>query len=626
MSKQKNVLLFVAAAIVLALLISAIAPASVLADGETPPPAAETPAQEEVEESAESAEAVEPQPEENAAVEETPPLSELLESLPPDTQVIALDESGAALSLASQEAAEVLVSGDPMWCPSGILPGGAGCTPSQASFTALKSLLVTEKGTYSGNGVIYVDKNYVAPQADKDFAIVFNYQDLALGNLTVKGGWNFLSNQQEGDSTLNGISSLSFLNWNNNLTLNNLTIANAGGLGSSVTVSGGSGDVTVQNVAVQDSLGMSITTSAGEVVVSNSSFTGNEGDGLFVNTGGSATLTNVAAQNNEDPFNPMDAHGVFVQKASGGLTVSGGNFSNNSGNGLYLGGAGAISLTGVTASGNGNDGLTTFGNANVWVYNSSFNNNGQEKVNIPSLPGRGVDVGGAGSLLTVECVTASGNPGEGVYTQGTLVDKGCGTTPPLDPDDEPFYIPDMSEKDYDNPLDELINDDPNKCAAAYLALGNSLSAAPQRQENGIFPATYKTSTPAETSIDLETLYRVRDEILAKTPQGMMYVRLYYGHGAELVSLLAANSNLREEARSVLLMWQPNLRALADGKGADMVIVTAQVQTLETFLDHLRALASPELQAAIDAERAKHPLSDAAGLTMLEAADMLGVRP
>jgi hypothetical protein len=83
-------------------------------------------------------------------------------------------------------------------------------------------------------------------------------------------------------------------------------------------------------------------------------------------------------------------------------------------------------------------------------------------------------------------------------------------------------------------------------------------------------------------------------------------------------LLRNDENLKNEAVTVLQLWEPNLQALVDGAGADAVITSGQVQAVQTFLDHLYSAGSVELQQTIDTERAAKPLEQAVGMTMIQA--------
>src|SRR5512138_1481810 len=49
-------------------------------------------------------------------------MGEVLETAPEGTEVVVLDENGEALPLVSVEAAQIIQSSDPMWCPAGASP------------------------------------------------------------------------------------------------------------------------------------------------------------------------------------------------------------------------------------------------------------------------------------------------------------------------------------------------------------------------------------------------------------------------------------------------------------------------------------------------------------------------
>src|SRR5688572_24476176 len=105
--------------LILALVASAVSTGPALADEGTPPatdtPSTETPPTEET----------------------SPPVAEILAAVPEGTDVIVIDEEGETAPLATQEAAETIVHGDPLWCPAGVAPkpGLGGCSPSFTGFT-----------------------------------------------------------------------------------------------------------------------------------------------------------------------------------------------------------------------------------------------------------------------------------------------------------------------------------------------------------------------------------------------------------------------------------------------------------------------------------------------------------
>jgi hypothetical protein len=122
----------------------------------------------------------------------------------------------------------------------------------------------------------------------------------------------------------------------------------------------------------------------------------------------------------------------------------------------------------------------------------------------------------------------------------------------------------------------------------------------------------------QTTFDIELFRRVEDEVLSQTPEGQHYIDIYYGHGEELVELLTNNTDLRDEAVATLQLWEPNLQALVDGEGSTVTITSGQVQSIQTFLDHLYAAGSTELRQTIDSERTLNPLEDTIGMTMDQA--------
>ncbi|MBI3242041.1 MAG: hypothetical protein HYZ49_07095 [Chloroflexi bacterium] len=123
----------------------------------------------------------------------------------------------------------------------------------------------------------------------------------------------------------------------------------------------------------------------------------------------------------------------------------------------------------------------------------------------------------------------------------------------------------------------------------------------------------------QAAVSAQLLWRVHDELLSKTPRGRHYIDMFYTHVGEINALLDADSQLLAEAEAAIVLWQPNMQALVDGRGSEAVITAEQVQALETFLGHMYTPAGSELRAAIDREReALSPLAQFVGLTMVEA--------
>ncbi len=464
MQKRLNhfMLLFVVIAVVMT---SAVRTTPVYADdggtepptGEsTPPPSEEgasveetSPAEEPV--AATEVPAAEPVVEEIAtepAVEEPAVVAEVLEQLPEGTELVVVNEAGEVEPLASAEAAEIIATGDPIWCPEGQVPtpGTNGCTPSYIDFASLITELTT--GAYSGNGTIWVESSY---NGNDNSPVVFNGTQLStLNNLTVQGGWSGVS----GDNTIGAASlmdvSLSFVNWTGDITINNLSIdvtsANTTGSGLYVNTIG---NITVNNVSVIDDAantkgsgyGAILTNTRNpsvvrNVTVTNSQFNGNSLTGLYIDSFGTATLTSVQANSNGYGLDitadaGMGLTGVIASSNSyfggildttfgtGAITVTNSNFgvdtaTGNGWTGLHAESGSTITLNNVVSSYNGTNGAYLVAEDNIAVTNSTFNNN--VLFNYPEDPG--LFALSNGGNITLNSVTANNN----VYGAGVVLD------------------------------------------------------------------------------------------------------------------------------------------------------------------------------------------------------------
>ena len=120
-------------------------------------------------------------------------------------------------------------------------------------------------------------------------------------------------------------------------------------------------------------------------------------------------------------------------------------------------------------------------------------------------------------------------------------------------------------------------------------------------------------------IDLSLMYRLRDQVMKPTLNGNRYVDMYYNTNPEILKILLIDSPaLRDEAVAGAELWMDNLRSLVDEDGS-AIVTQEQVDAIESFLNNLSAMASPELQQIIDDERTRlGPPEDYVGLTVKEA--------
>jgi hypothetical protein len=432
MFKQSR-FVFLTVTLLLVLFASLARPMAVYADDSAPPPpATEEPANPPTEEApveTESAPTEVPSepaatdtPAEPASETESEPIevSEILEAAPEGTEVVVLDENSEVVPLASQEAAEIVAVTDPMWCPAGVLPGGAGCSINFANSQALiddmdNSNPNTTNSIYEQDGTIYFTAD-----PGGSFLLLrgseiqnLDYDALKVYNLTLQGGWNGLNDGAgfalggQTDFGANRVQIGTSANpWAGNITINNFSIngvVNNSGLivytdgaislnsvnsqnntGTSQSTTGygaylvntsGNNDVTVQNSSFENNARSGLRVSSnGNVSISSSNSTGNSIDGFQALTAGNITLSDVIANGNTE-------WGAFLINdiGEGNVTVSNSTFDSNTSTGQDVGlgifSAGDVTLVEVSASNNLAGSGSYIAAGSLVIENSIFNNN-----------------------------------------------------------------------------------------------------------------------------------------------------------------------------------------------------------------------------------------------------------
>ena len=379
-------------------------------------------------------------------------LEQTLALLPAETEVVVLSDAGEVLPLASQEAVEVLIAGDPMWCPEGKLPGDVACT---ASYTNLSELL-SNLGGKTGNGTIYVasdydsknandyGNNFIIDQTGDSFGVnnenkLITAQLSTLDALTIQGGWNFTTNQLDTVKQFSvfefGTGSFSIQNWADTVTLNNIHFQNTtGGSSESFGVSG-SGDVSLNNVEVTGSGGDAIVgqtnykpgfkiVTTGDVSVENGIFSENKTDGLMIASYGDITLKDIDASSNVNAGVIADNcqyDNTGACAGSGGtITLQGANtFTQNGGTGIEITAGGIVTQAAnstLTASQNAGSGMelyrdgTTTSQAIDMLGSSSFA--GNNYYGLLML---------ANGDITLNNITATGNGNDGYGYSGAHI-------------------------------------------------------------------------------------------------------------------------------------------------------------------------------------------------------------
>jgi len=97
---------------------------------------------------------------------------------------------------------------------------------------------------------------------------------------------------------------------------------------------------------------------------------------------------------------------------------------------------------------------------------------------------------------------------------------------------------------------------------------------------------------------MQALYRFRDEVMARSPEGREHIRLFYRYAPEVGRLLMRHPSLRHQVRQMLVRMLPALRAAEGGRPAP--ITRATLLDITALLEALAAKAGPALQADLRA--------------------------
>jgi fibronectin-binding autotransporter adhesin len=301
--------------------------------------------------------------------------TQILSQVPNGTNIVGGNHSGHKVDMASQKAAYAVQPGDPIWCPSTVavpVSGAAGCTFSQ---TNLYNLISTINSHTAGLATVTPNKNgtiWITGGADGSaLQIVIDGSNVNFGSwqnfsLLLKGGWNGLgtgSVNPANPSKFDGVG-ISIANWNNDVTLSNISVNNAPFGQDGIDVQS-SKNINLTNVISSNGqmYGAHLDDSAGTgVTITNSGFYQNDiaffgSYGVWVQSAGPITVTNLNASGN-------DFHGAYLDNTFGtsGVTLAGTNiFDMNNGFGLEVLSNGTITSGSISANTNvgvdGNSGV-----------------------------------------------------------------------------------------------------------------------------------------------------------------------------------------------------------------------------------------------------------------------------
>ena len=475
---------FVAVILLIAILFSALFNVPVaLADGETPtePPVATEPQTESTPEPTAAAEgpSATPEPVQSPVPETVPsqepvapestPVAGILADVPEDTNLVVLDGQGEPLALGTLETAEAVVQSDPVWCPEGQFPGGAGCSTNFATITDLLAEMRTNPGAFAANGTIFLEHSgnttFSTPLIldDSPASLSSAFATLSSFNLTVRGGYN----GGTGPGSVGGTQAVfnnegyiligSLANpWVGSVRLEDIEVRDAS-VATSITVYTSSGNITFDDVDVGEQTGdkylVYLHSLTGDISVGNgSNFHGNDADlgnnesrGFYAQTGGSISVD--GTDNSQYSFRdnegtpPEDHNGATLIAPT--VTLTNVISRANDGNGIYIQGASLVTLTNVTSSvnqegstGNSLSGILIQGTGSTIVnlHGGTFAKNGRYGIELfggtfvvhsdPVCPTEGATANALGCFIVVPVTPTQPTPTEPTPTQPTATEPG----------------------------------------------------------------------------------------------------------------------------------------------------------------------------------------------------------
>jgi hypothetical protein len=412
-------------------------------------------------------------------------VAEVIDLLPENTGVIVLDEEGEVLPLATVDAQEAAVLGDPRWCPAGAVPP-SGCSPSFAKFVGVGGLIEwlnnpLNAAIVSKAGTIWVEAAYDS-STNEDItttSIVLDGSSLTnMSNyaLTINGGW--LPNVSMGGSALSTTDlsefnvPLSIINWHAPVTVKNVSVNNVTSGTYALEVGTTIGLITVTNVDVVNNtvtqaganLSNDLAITPAGITVNDSNFNSNTATGLEILTKGAVNIKNVTSNDNGEygividntpaltaqavnltGTNQLNSNGLdgLVIFSKGAITLNYIMANYNDGTGVYLDNCAINYGTGLCTnlfsstviikgvndfSNNGWDGLRVFSGGVISVSNIIANNNGTDPLRDGDMNtdydtyGKGVYLDNSGALIAKRTVNVTGvNTFNGNKSNGLFV-------------------------------------------------------------------------------------------------------------------------------------------------------------------------------------------------------------
>ncbi|MEN6524049.1 MAG: right-handed parallel beta-helix repeat-containing protein [Anaerolineaceae bacterium] len=480
MKKHLSLSSLLPVAVLIALIMAAINPAVVFAEGEAP----------------------------ETAPEETPPTETLMQGNEvqdvvgqlADNQAAIVDQNGSAIPLASQTALDALTDPDPWFycsilCIGGRSPfygsikdaldewymrNGTGMIYLEGGFNQTENVILSgiTDGLASLRGIVWdtttagakpvltgtiiienfltgfkIDGVTVIANSEYGISMQNNAGAIVLNNVDVKNSsgdgirvvshWGTISLNQVNSSNYGNGALLNNCNWNGTACTftAGITVTNSKFIGNGEN-----------GVKLGDGLDVF---SKGTILINGVSSYGNNGEGLGILAfGNTATIKNSVFSNNVyDPDRNAFGHGIYVYPESkANLNLDNVYLVNNTTRGAIISTLGNVILRNVVVIGNGQEGIiitkdsSTYDNGakKVTVIGSNFKDNGQTNLDIyasgsviitnlistRSVNGSGLQVNNTGALtplpVSLSKVVLTGNKDKGgiIFSRGTITVNG----------------------------------------------------------------------------------------------------------------------------------------------------------------------------------------------------------
>ena len=112
------------------------------------------------------------------------------------------------------------------------------------------------------------------------------------------------------------------------------------------------------------------------------------------------------------------------------------------------------------------------------------------------------------------------------------------------------------------------------------------------------PLTLALKGAPEQGAALGLLYDIRDKVLAKTPAGQRYTKLFYAHAAEAVWLMVRHPELRSRTRALVERFAPTLRTIHAGR--KVLLTPADLAAIDGLAQAFAEKAGARLRADLRA--------------------------